>query len=493
MITRRLLVIAATAGALHVTPPGVRRRTRLAAATVSTTTERTLAVASNRGDLRAAAELCGVAFPPASADEHFRVLSDPACLANVFFDVRGRASVALLREDGLSIGCAQVVPCAVRKEASSSSIGKPVLWVQCLCVTPTSRRTGAARALMAWAEREASSAAQASGVSDAEIWLAVQEANNAARSLYEGLGFTNDEGGLRLGHAVMRKSVPAAAAVTGDPRGPAASFDLVAAETPSSGPPLDKALQEAAPAGLVGVVALLGASALVAPFCYGGLGEPAPLAMWKSWIGGPFSIISDVALGLVVACGAELARKTLANDDADDDPVAALEQNPSLAGQKAALWRVTGAATASPADAVTAIAAWQLLVALSEELYYRGLIQNGAYHAVGAATGSGLVGDAVSLLGTSALFAVAHAGFVQDVEDGEGEMSQSEMVMDWITDVAPFGAMLALEFAVTGHRIVAPLATHTALNTYWSALDAAKLRAAPDRERLAALLGEAKS
>ena len=56
------------------------------------------------------------------------------------------------------------------------------------------------------------------------------------------------------------------------------------------------------------------------------------------------------------------------NDDADDDPVAALEQNPSLAGQKAALWRVTGAATASPADAVTAIAAWQLLVALSEEL-----------------------------------------------------------------------------------------------------------------------------
>ena len=177
-------MLAAAATALQTTLPK-RRRTRLAATTL--TSERTLAVASNRGDLRAAAELCGVAFPPASADEHFRVLSDPACLANVFFDVRGRASVALLREDGLSIGCAQVVPCAVRKEASSSSIGKPVLWVQCLCVTPTSRRTGAARALMAWAEREASSAAQASGVDYAEIWLAVQEANNAARSLYEGL------------------------------------------------------------------------------------------------------------------------------------------------------------------------------------------------------------------------------------------------------------------------------------------------------------------
>ena len=197
---------------------------------------------------------------------------------------------------------------------------------------------------MAWAEREASSAAQASGVSDAEIWLAVQEANNAARSLYEGLGFVSDEGGLRLGHAVMRKSVAAAAAVTGDPRGPAATFDLVAAQTPSGGPPLDKALQEAAPAGLVGLVALLGASALVAPFCYGGLGEPAPLAMWKSWIGGPFSVISDVALGLVVACGAEFARKTLSNDDTDDDPVAALEQNPSLAGGSAVIRELARAA-----------------------------------------------------------------------------------------------------------------------------------------------------
>jgi len=98
----------------------------------------------------------------------------------------------------------------------------------------------------------------------------------------------------------------------------------------------------------------------------------------------------------------------------------------------------------------------------------------------------------VSLVATTGLFAVAHAGFVQDVEDGEGAMTQSEMILEWIVDVAPFGALLALEFAVTGHRLVAPLATHTALNTYWSALDAAKLCAAPDRERLAKLLGEAR-
>ena len=80
-------------------------------------------------------------------------------------------------------------------------------------------------------------------------------------------------GGLRLGHAVMRKSVPAAAAVTGDPR-PAASFDLVAAETPS----WDLLGQGRAEGGARRVGRrrrLLGASALVAPFCYGGLGEPA--------------------------------------------------------------------------------------------------------------------------------------------------------------------------------------------------------------------------
>ena len=152
-----------------------------------------------------------------------------------------------------------------------------------------------------------------------------------------------------------------------------------------------------------------------------------------------------------------------------------------LAGQKT-LCGASRAGDGVARDAITAIAAWQLLVALSEELYYRGLIQNGAYHAVGAATGSGLVGDAVSLLGTSALFAVAHAGFVQDVEDGEGEMSQQEMVMDWITDVAPFGAMLALEFAITGHRIVAPLATHTALNTSVRARRG-ECSGRPDRER----------
>lgn len=491
MATRRFLALAATAGALRgPAPPPARRRTRLAA-TVSQ--QRTLAVAESRGDLRAAAELCGLAFPPASADEHFRVLSDPACLSNVFFNVRGHVSVALLREDGLSIGCIQLVTCTVRKEASESNAGQPVLWVQCLCVTPTARRTGAARALMAWAEREAASAAHNSEVEYAEIWLAVQEANAPARKLYEGLGFATDEGSLRLGHAVLRKRVSAVSPVSGDPRGPAATFDLVAAAATPRGPPLDKAIQEAGPAGLVGVVALLGASALVAPFCYGGLGEPAPLAMWKSWVGSPFNILSDIGLGLACATAAEFARKSLSKDDDDDeDAVACLEKNPSLIPQKAALWRVTGAAQASPADAITAICAWQLLVALSEELYYRGLVQNGAFHAVGAATGSGLAGDAVSLVATTGLFAVAHAGFVQDVEEGEGAMSQSEMILEWIVDVAPFGALLALEFAVTGHRLVAPLATHTALNTYWSALDAAKLRAAPDRERLAKLLGEAR-
>ena len=92
-------MLAAAADALQTTLPK-RRRTRLAA-TTSNNNRTDAAVASNRGDLRAAAELCGVAFPPASADEHFRVLSDPACLANVFFDV-GKGLRGSAPEDGLS-------------------------------------------------------------------------------------------------------------------------------------------------------------------------------------------------------------------------------------------------------------------------------------------------------------------------------------------------------------------------------------------------------
>ena len=82
-------------------------------------------------------------------------------------------------------------------------------------------------------------------------------------------------------------------------------------------------------------------------------------------------------------------------------------KNKSLAGQKAALWRVTGGGTLSPLAAVVAIGLWQLAAAASEELYYRALLQNGAPLALASLSGSQLLGDAVALVATTALFAVS--------------------------------------------------------------------------------------
>ena len=46
---------------------------------------------------------------------------------------------------------------------------------------------------MAWCEAEAAAAARHSRAEGCEIWLAVQETNEAARLLYESLGFAGDD------------------------------------------------------------------------------------------------------------------------------------------------------------------------------------------------------------------------------------------------------------------------------------------------------------
>ena len=76
-----------------------------------------------------------------------------------------------------------------------------------------------------------------------------------------------------------------------------------------------------------------------------------------------------------------------------------------------------------------------------------------------------------------------------DDVDASADVDRGELARQWLVDVAPFGLLLGLEFAATGHRLWAPVVTHATLNTYWSALDAAKLRGCGDRARLAELLG----
>ena len=448
-------------------------------------TLRSLTVARTPAELKEAAKLCGESFPGSTEATHYGVLVDPGSLANVFFDARASASVALVRENDAEppLACVQLVPCAVRREASAARSGAPVLWVQCLCVAPGKRRTGAARELMAWCEAEAAAAAESSGAAACEIWLAVRDDNVPARTLYESMGFTGD-GESRRSHVILAKAVPAAAA--GGPRGPAASFDVLSGNAAGPLDVLGAAARESGPSLVFALVAALGASALVAPFFYGGLGAPPPVAMAGALVGTPFQALGDAALGAGAAVAAEAASGAGSRDE--EDVLAALEANPSLAGQKAALWRVTGAAQAPPALALTAIVGWQLAAALSEELYYRALLQNGAAQALTKLSSSPALGETVALAATTALFAVAHAGWVDETgAEASASMSEDDMRGDWLKETAPFGLLFGALFAATGHRLLAPVVCHTALNAYWSSVDAAKLRAAPERAKLAAI------
>ena len=91
-------------------------------------------------------------------------------------------------------------------------------------------------------------------------------------------------------------------------------------------------------------------------------------------------------------------------------------------------------------------------------------------------------------MATTALFAVAHAGWVDETgAEASASMSEDDMRGDWLKETAPFGLLFGALFAATGHRLLAPVVCHTALNAYWSSVDAAKLRAAPERAKLAAI------
>ena len=153
-----------------------------------------------------------------------------------------------------------------------------------------------------------------------------------------------------------------------------------------------------------------------------------------------------MGLGLASAAGAlALARALGGEKDSERDLVTRLSSDGSLAAQTAGLWRLSGGATAPPTEALAAVhpstasphagvslslsleresppssksrvakyvpsskslarrrawvffvshtrslgvgaqvAAWQFTAAVAEELYYRGLLQNGAGHGLGA-------------------------------------------------------------------------------------------------------------
>mmetsp|Transcript_7828 Transcript_7828/g.27842 ORF Transcript_7828/g.27842 Transcript_7828/m.27842 type:complete len:365 (+) Transcript_7828:2-1096(+) len=347
-----------------------------------------------------------------------------------------------------------------------------------------------------------STAAAAAGAAAprADIWLAVEETNKAARQLYARIGYAAVDGEMeiRRGHVLLQKTVaaaPAAAEISAAERGSASTFDVLA--------PAPASLADfVAPHVLFSLVAVLGISALVSPLAYAGASPSPPVAL----LGDIFDArhcLPDAALAAGAAFAAERYRLARAARKAPVDVLEELRADASLVAQKRALWRLTGGGAGSPARAVAVVGAWQLAAALGEELYYRGLVHGGAARALGhvfdgapfslaaalpyesVALPLRLVADGGALAVSTALFAAAHTLWVDDDDPGAAEKKA-----DWIEQTAPFGALLGLLFATTNHRLLAPVLTHAFLNTYWCALDLAELRKVP-RQDLAQIFDEA--
>lgn len=431
-------------------------------------------VARSPEDWEECGKLCLECFPTSSAARHARVLRAPGSLANIFFDAAGHASVGMLTDGSSTLGCAQLVPCVVRSEASAA--GGRGFWVQYVCVTQAARRRGVATALMAWCEREAGRAAAASRSSrGADVWLAAREDNAPALALYARLGFRVEN--RSKGHVLMRKLAGAVfAAADGDDAGPAADFDLIARESN----PWTTVTTLAGPSMLLAAVALVGAACMIAPFHY-----DSPAGMFADLFvgGGAAGVAHDLVAGLVAAAIAEFFAARLR--PARVDALADLERDPSLATQSLGLWDVTvGASTSATAP----IAVWQLVASAAEEFYYRGLLLNGIDKGLGGLGAPAPLAAAIGLFFSTALFALAHTEWV-----AEGQSNEDARKLDWLRDTAPFGLLFGLLFLAQGDRILAPVVAHAALNTYWCVLDAQNLQAVHDRQALADIFNRARA
>lgn len=139
-------------------------------------------------------------------------------------------------------------------------------------------------------------------------------------------------------------------------------------------------------------------------------------------------------------------------------------------------YRVAGARGVGPA-AVAAVAVWQLVVALAEEMYYRGFLQSGMQSGLAGVGVGALAADAVALVFASALFGAVHALWVADgAEDGDGGGGDK---LEWFLETGAWGLLYGSVFVLGGHNLAAPLLAHAAQNTWWCCEDARAMGRAP--------------
>ena len=124
----------------------------------------------------------------------------------------------------------------------------------------------------------------------------------------------------------------------------------------------------------------------------------------------------------------------------------ALEYTPAQAVQMRPLYEIAGGESGAAA-ALAAVGAWQLAIALAEEVYYRGFLQSAGRLAL-TALPPGLpatVLEGLPLAVAAAVFGLVHTEFVDAVE-GDGDDSK----LRWFAITGAYGAGLRL--ALRRHR-----------------------------------------
>lgn len=140
-------------------------------------------------------------------------LRAPGLEANVFFRPIGPPAVAAaLDSDGGLCGTAQLMKVELSRATGAESAGRVVAFTQSVSVAAAARRRGVGRALVAFCEEEAREAWAADGVDEA--WLAVATENEAARALYDSLGYQSC--GEARGNLLLRKRLATGAASAGE-------------------------------------------------------------------------------------------------------------------------------------------------------------------------------------------------------------------------------------------------------------------------------------
>ena len=169
----------------------------------------------------------------------------------------------------------------------------------------------------------------------------------------------------------------------------------------------------------------------------------------------------------------------------------------------APLYRIAGGEP-SAAVALAAVAAWQLAIALAEELYYRGMLQGGAGFGLRALAdlvagpasavppAVGALTQLVALLFAAAAFGAVHTEFAADgpvvgAADGPGG-DEGDSKARWFLQTGAYGAAFGVLALLTQH-LLAPVAMHATLNVGLCARDWQRMRNTP-AEELARIFAE---